>query len=497
MALDLHGAEIVAADQPARTIRVGPSSVIGLVGSAGDAEDAVAARAGWGLGTSALVATAAAAGKAGNEVTVEVVRPDAASSALAVSVDGKAITVSLATGADKSVTTTATLLKTGWDAAAAVVAVATLALGAGAGAGVLAPAARFHLRGGKDAIAPLNEPVLLRTAEDVARLGAAGALPRAVRGALVAAGDAGATVVVSRTTDDADANVLGTLDARAGVYALLKAQAVLGMRPKLIAAPGNQSAGVALGLIDVATRLGGGCVPFCTLDAADYAAAVTAVAKLDAIIAIWPKWVVRDPVTGDEVTTAADGWACGHVARIDADPELGWSASPSNKQVLGAVRTAVPVDWSVGGRNTTANLLNRAHVVTAVRKPGRGLVWHGNRMANGAMIPRERAVGLVDEALLSVADDYVDRRVDEPFVGYVLKRMNALLRRETLARNILGGRAWFDAAKNTADTLAADQVTFSFDIGLLSYSEHVVFDRRISDSYGEALVARLTEEVAR
>lgn len=91
-------------------------------------------------------------GALGNAITVEYVDPDDVDAELAVSVDGTAITVSLATGAAKAITTTASDIATAIAAHAeanALVAVANA--GMDTGAGTVTEMAATALTGGKGA----------------------------------------------------------------------------------------------------------------------------------------------------------------------------------------------------------------------------------------------------------------------------------------------------------------------------------------------------------
>lgn len=95
---------------------------------------------------------AAAYGADGNEITVEYADPQAASQSLAVTVDGNAITVSLATDGDSLITSTADDIKTeieGTAEAAALVTVADTA--ANDGSGVVTAMEATVLSGGVDA----------------------------------------------------------------------------------------------------------------------------------------------------------------------------------------------------------------------------------------------------------------------------------------------------------------------------------------------------------
>ena len=429
-------------------------------------------------------------GARGNAVSLEIVRPNTASQALAVTVDGNAITVSLATDAAGAVATTAAELVTAWAATTAVAAraLATIAAtGASTGADTLAPLARTPLAGGLDEPFPLNEPVAISTPAQAARLGTSGSLAEAIADVWRTAGRGGATIVVVRTADDTAANVIGARADRTGVYALLKAEAETELKPRLIGAPALQTTAAALALEAVADELR--ATPVVTLEAATYSAAVAARASLAHTYAVWPRFRVYDASAGAIVERSATALALGHMVRVDA--EESFAASPSNRRLQDVAGTAVAIDWQIDDRNSTANLLSRAFIATAIRRRG-GLHLWGNRLADGELITHRRVRHLIGDALLDFIADYIDRNVDVPFVEHVLDRMNAYLRSQTLAGIVTGGRAWFDAEYNTPDTLAANRVTFSFDLGLHAVAEQLTFRQSVSGIYNAGIVAQLT-----
>ena len=477
-----------------------------LAAWAGAAPGAAAARALAGIAhaqgsTGADVVTAAArtalaggmdardlSGKAGNSITIEIERPAGANQPLTVSVDGRAIAISLATGADGAVTTTAMLLKAGYDAVAAAVALATLAhAGGSTGADIASPIALTALAGGEDEPYPLNTPAVVNNPAAAARLGSNGSLPAALADIWRTAGRTGATVVVVRTADDDEATIIGTRAAGTGVYALLSAEAETNFKPRLIAAPALKTTALALALEAVADELR--AIPVVALDGAAYADALASRRSLAHCYAVWPDFRVFDAATGALADRSAAALTVGHIVRVDN--EESYAASPSNRRLRDVAGTTVPVDWQLDSRSSTANLLSRAFIATAINRRG-GLHLWGNRLADGELITHRRVRHIIGDALLDFIVDYVDRDVDVPFVEHVLERMNLFLRSRTLRGIITGGRAWFDAAYNTADTLAANQVTFSFDLGLKAVAEQITFRQSVSGVYNARIIDQLT-----
>ena len=123
-----------------------------------------------GAGVSGVVVTALATGEAGTGITLTIVDPGAADQALAITRAGDAITVSLATDAGGSPTTTAADLVDGWRTSPAR-RLATAQLAAADGSGVVAAAAVAPLVAGvigttarNALIAPANAGLSCRTA---------------------------------------------------------------------------------------------------------------------------------------------------------------------------------------------------------------------------------------------------------------------------------------------------------------------------------------------
>ena len=114
-------------------------------------DPAVRARLTLGAGNAAVTLTAATPGAAGSQITAALVDPGATDQALAVAVNGTALTVTLATDAARALTTTAAALVAAWAASTAATRLATCTLADGSdGTGVLAATSATPLAGGRD-----------------------------------------------------------------------------------------------------------------------------------------------------------------------------------------------------------------------------------------------------------------------------------------------------------------------------------------------------------
>ena len=488
--IDLHGAEVI--ERPNRTtpITVGATDIVGLVGAAPDAAGETAASLVIGSLNAAVRATAATAGAAGNAITVVFV-VDGANTALSITYDAATnrVTVNVATDAMSAAQSTAAQIIAAWALVATVTAVATLALPAtSTGVDIVGAAAAANLLGGEDDPFPENIPVLINTSAIARRLGSAGSLATGIADVYRTSGRFGALVVAVKTADDMEASITGARVDRTGVYALLNAESRTGYRPDFIGTTGGNAAGIHAALEAVGNDLR--AIPVCELDGMTASDAMTAAAGLGRIYAVWPKFVISD--AGIESDRNPSGLALGHMVRTSR--EVNEAESPSNRRLSDVLRTAVDIDFNLESRTATANILSRAYVATAVRRKG-GLYLWGNRLADGELFSHRRVRYVIRDALLEFIQDYIDRNVDVPFVEFILRRMDLFLADRSAPgsrRLITGGRGWFDPAENTTETLAANQISFNFDLGLFNVAEHLRFIETVTGVYNERIIDQLT-----
>jgi uncharacterized protein len=216
-----------------------------------------------------------------------------------------------------------------------------------------------HAQDADAAAFPLDTPVLvtsIRAAEGKA--GVAGTLKKA----LSAIGDqTNALAVVVRVAAGADqaetnTNVIGTVTAGGqytGMQALLAAQAQLGVKPRILACPGLDTAAVAAALASVAQKLRG----FAYVSASGCDTKEAAVAYRDTfgqreVMVIWPDFIAWDTVASANATAWAVARAIGLRAKLDE--EIGWHKTLSNIPVNGVVGIDKDVFWDLQDPATDA-----------------------------------------------------------------------------------------------------------------------------------------------
>ena len=351
-----------------------------------------------------------------------------------------------------------------------------------------------------DAVAltfPLNTPVLVTGPNMAATLGADGTLKDAYEAAYQQGVNA---VIVVRVDEGANAaatltNVTGSASVGTGVYALLNAPSILGLTPRILAAPGftstpaaNPASPVTLALIAAAARLR--AVVIADGPNTNEADALTDRAKFgsDRLYIVDPAVTVWDSDAEGYVTRPASGFVAGALSAIDATKGFWWSLS--NQVLNGVAGTARPIGWAISAADTEANRLNEDGVATIIRKDGFRL-W-GNRSTatdpNWAFLPVRRTADMIYESI----EEALLWAMDRPFSPQLLLdiRDSVAGYLEVLTRRValLGGAVWLDPELNTEATLKAGKLFLNFDIEPPAPLEHLTLQAHRNGDYYEELM---------
>ncbi len=179
----------------------------------------------------------------------------------------------------------------------------------------------------------------------------------------------------------------------------------------------------------------------------------------------------------------------GVIAKSDAERGFWWS--PSNRTIAGIIGTSRPVDFALGDKNATANLLNEGNVATIIHQNGYRL-W-GNRTcsadAKWSFVSVRRTADLINDALQRSHMWAVDRNITKTYVEDVTEGVNAYLRQLKKMGAIINGRCWADPEINTADQVVAGKVTFDFDFTAPYPAEHITFRSSLVNDYIQEIFA--------
>lgn len=357
---------------------------------------------------------------------------------------------------------------------------------------------------------PLDTPVLVASQTLAAALLAnlpADAEPSDDRGTLPTAlaavfDQARPPVVVVRVDDEETeaaqlAEVAGSSVTNQGVYALLTAQQMVGVQPRILAAPGHTHqvpmAGepaaavanpVAVALKAVAARLRAVAVidgPNDTL-----AAATAKLTREGGDRVYMVDGHAKALSLGGEIVTApASGFVAGRIARTDA--ENGFWHSPSNKPLNGVLGQGRHVSFSLSDPAAESNLLNAAGVATIVSIDGGFVLW-GNRTGPDDFLSVRRTADVIHDAIERSHLWALDRPQSGQLLQDVLGNVEAYLRELKARGAILGGKAWLDPELNTEATLKAGRAYVNFDFLPPPPLERLTFRAHREDSYFTGLV---------
>jgi phage tail sheath protein FI len=346
---------------------------------------------------------------------------------------------------------------------------------------------------GKDAdpkVFPLNTPVLIT--DVIAAAGKAGK-SGTLANALAAIGDQCKPVtVVVRVEEGKDAaettsNIIGGADENGrytGMKALLTAQAVTGVKPRILGVPG-------LDTLEVATALAGICQQ---LRAYGYISAYgcktisEAIAYRDnfsqrELMLIWPDFLAWDTTGNVSATAFATARALGLRAKIDT--ETGWHKTLSNVGVNGVTGISASVFWDLQAPGTDADLLNEAGVTTLVRKDG--FRFWGNRTCSDDPLflfeNYTRTAQVLADTMAEAHMWAVDKPVTASLIRDIVDGIKAKFRELKSNGYIIDADCWYDESANDKETLKAGKLYIDYDYTPVPPLEDLTLRQRITDKY--------------
>jgi phage tail sheath protein FI len=339
---------------------------------------------------------------------------------------------------------------------------------------------------------PLDTPILLTNLQ--AAVGKAG-----VKGTLARTLDAMAsqtnpvTVVVRVAEGESDAettsNVIGTTTPAGkytGMKALLAAQSSGPLvKPRILGAPGLDSADVAAGLVSIAQKLRGfayttawNCA---TIE--DVAAYRETFGAREQMI-IWPDFVNWNTSTNADDPISAVAVALGMRAKIDKD--IGWHKTISNVAVNGMTGISKSVFWDLQDPDTDAGYLNAKDITTLINK--NGFRFWGSRTCAGptSLYPFEnytRTAQILADTMAEAQMDAVDEGLTPSAAKDIIEGVNAKFRQLKSLGYIIDGSAWYDDQPNTKESLKSGQLYIDYDYTPVPPLENLIFRQRITDRY--------------
>lgn len=332
-----------------------------------------------------------------------------------------------------------------------------------------------------DAAFPLNTPVLV--ADIGAAIGVAGTAGT-LKPALEAIADQSTPIlIVVRVPlivddEDQDAAVVGTVDGNdyTGLQALLKAEAVTGVRPRILGAPGLDTEAVAPELVIIAKKLR--AFAYAAGIGDDEADVLTYRENFAAreLMLIWPN--TSSDFAGDAIARAM-----GLRARIDE--QIGWHKTISNIAMDGVTGISKDVHWDLLDPSTPAGVLNDGDITTIIRN--NGFRFWGNRTCSDLPEYAFESAVRTSHALQDICATAIMPFVDQPMtiglIKDVLETMNAKVRQLIADGKIVGAKFSYEAADNSQTALAEGRPVFRFIYTPAAPMENPEVRLQITDFY--------------
>ncbi|MCW2405273.1 phage tail sheath protein FI [Sphingobium sp. B1D7B] len=327
---------------------------------------------------------------------------------------------------------------------------------------------------------PVNTPVpVTNVTAAIAKAGAAGTLAKALD---AIADQCSPIVVVVRVETGVDAEATET-NTKAGVAKLLQAESTLGIRPRILGAPGLDTAEVINDLVTVAQKLRGFAYAAASGDDLTEVTDFAGDFGQRELMLIWPEFT--------DWTGSAVARALGLRAKIDS--ETGWHKTLSNMPINGVTGIATPVDFDLLGGASSAGLLNDKNVTTLIR--ANGFRFWGNRtMASEPLFAFESVVRTAQVLMDEIANGLlwaIDKPITASLVKDIVETVNGRFRTLVSQGRIVGARCWFDADANPAASLAAGSITIDYEYTACAPAEAILLNQRITDKFYASIADQL------
>lgn len=259
---------------------------------------------------------------------------------------------------------------------------------------------------------------------------------------------------------------------------------------------GNVANPVGVAMASIVDRLR--AVAFLDGPGADYAAAVQYRGDYGSqrISIIDPGVLSWDTETSVYVQKPASAYAAGMQARIDE--EKGFWYSFSNEVIQNIGGPARPVDFMPNDRDCEANMLNAAQVTTIIHDDGFrfwGLRGTGTDPLWAHLAVR-RTADMVYESLERAERSRLDKPFSTQLLAGIQGDVNKYLRLLRARGALIGGKCWIDPTINTPATFSAGELSVDFDLEPPAGLEHLQFRARRNPNYYNDFIEEFSRSIA-
>ncbi|HHL2728849.1 TPA: phage tail sheath protein [Yersinia enterocolitica] len=337
---------------------------------------------------------------------------------------------------------------------------------------------------------PLDTPVLIT--DVLAAAGKAGKKGTLAASLLAIAEQSRPVTIVVRVTtgkDEAEttSNIIGGADENGrytGMKALLDAQSVTGVRPRILGVPGLDNQQVSTALASICQQLRAfGYISAYGCKTISEAMLYRENFSQRELMLIWPDFLSWNTTANSTDIACATARALGLRAKIDTD--TGWHKTLSNVGVNGVTGISASVYWDLQTVGTDADLLNKACVTTLIRKDGFKF-WGSRTCSDDPLFAFEnytRTAQILADTMAEAQLWAIDRPMHPTLVKDMIGSINAKFREMKSAGLIIDGTCWYDDSANDKDTLKAGKLFIDYDYTPVPPLEDLTLRQRITDKY--------------
>lgn len=345
---------------------------------------------------------------------------------------------------------------------------------------------------------PLDTAVLLTNVQgSIEKAGTKGTLARSLQ---AIADQTNAVIVVVRVeqkTDEAEqttAVIGGQVNGKyTGMKALLTAEQNLKVKPRILGAPGLDSAPVASAFGGIAEKLRA----FVYVSAYGCGTKEEAAAYRDSIgsretMIIWPDFLGWDTASSSTTTFEATARALGLRAKIDND--TGWHKTLSNVPVNGVTGISKDVYWQLQSMETDAGYLNTNEITTLIQRDGFRF-WGSRTCSADPLFQFENYTRTAQIIADTMAEGHmwaVDKPLHPSLARDIVEGINAKFRDLKTAGYIIDASCWFDPNSNSKEQLKNGQLILDYDYTPVPPLEDLTLRQRITDKYLADFASRMT-----
>ncbi|WP_329757736.1 phage tail sheath protein [Stenotrophomonas maltophilia] len=348
-----------------------------------------------------------------------------------------------------------------------------------------------------DATFPIDTPVLLTDVRGaIAKAGTKGTLA----GVLAAIADQSNPVtVVVRVDEGEDAatttsNVIGTVAGGryTGLQALLVAESKLGVKPRIIAAPGLDTEAVTTSIASICKKLR--AIAYVGVGEAKTVSEILLYRKKFGdreLMMMWPDFLTWDTAAKKEAVSYATARALGLRALIDQ--QTGWHKTLSNVKVQGVTGISADVTWDLQDPQTDAGLLNAAAVTTLINSQGYRF-WGSRTCSDDPLFAFEsatRTAQILADTIAEAQMIYIDKPLHPSLVKDMIETINAKFRELKNGGYVIDANAWYDEAANLPTQLSSGQLAIDYDYTPVPPLESLNLRQRITDRYFADFATRI------